>query len=327
MIRNFFKIGLVKPSIQRSARRSIECSASTAARFYATQRPQSKDDIIQKYKDKLEEKMKKTGTSSIEDLREHYKAEINKLREDERAALSNISLNLSQPSPSQSVVTGLHGSAAQIPKVPKEKAIRTLSSYVDVDKLAMHDSLQEIELIWRARHARDPNSLCAVLSAETFNRIRSVAQQYPMFILPLPRDTGASADVIENPDGASEIQFVQWSFPERDTTHCILTSLLEYKLHTDFARPHTTLIFHSELAEKREIVLLNGTVEPDMSVTPADAQFLVAALQKFYNSDPREVTEGYAREKALRRRTMLELFKRGQEFEIKDLISEVHLID
>lgn len=273
--------------------------------------------------------MCRKGVSSVDELREHFREDIIKVRECERvppitatspsSASSSDSFTASPSSPP--------AGASQIPKIPKTKPIKTLSSFVDVDKLSQHTAANEIELIWRARFANDPSALCAVLPADAFQRIKATARQYPMFILPLPRDATDALEAVSNPDGASEIQFVQWTFPEANTAHCLLTSLLEYKLHTEFARPHTTLIFHAELAESHGLVFLNGTVERDMNISAADAQFLVISLQKFYNCDPRAETEPYAREKALRRRLLLELFKKGEGFEIADLIKETQMAD
>ncbi|KAK7207084.1 ATP11 protein-domain-containing protein [Myxozyma melibiosi] len=301
--------------------------------------PLSKDEIVARYKEKLAQVMKEKGASSVDELREHFKDEIVKVREREKIPPPfSIKSTSSESDPSSSSPSSTVSSSSStpsqsspappnIPKVPKAKKIKNLSSFVDVEKLAQHTEKKEIELIWRARFANKPNALCAVLTVEAFNKIRSNARRYPMFILPLPRDATSGLHAVENPDGASEMQFVQWTFPEKDTVHCLLTSLLEYKLHTEFARPHTTLIFHADLAESHDLVLLNGTVEPDMNISSADAQFLVICLQKFYNLDPRTETDRYAREKALRRLLLLELFHKGEGFNISDLINETQMAD
>ncbi|KAK9467465.1 ATP11 protein-domain-containing protein [Lipomyces arxii] len=281
---------------------------STASAYY---------DVTGRYKEKLDRLMKERGVSNFNELKEVYKDDILNLREREKASAKKQFNNPEQaPAPTQAQTSNLGT------KIPKESAIKSLASFVDVEKLKLHSDPKEIEMIWRARHVNDPFSLCATLPREVFDRIKANAVQYPMFILPLPRagdETGTG----------TEMHFVQWVFPGSNTTHVLLTSLLEYKLHTEFARPHTTLIFHSDLEDSHGIVLFNGSVEKDfsMNVSPADAQFLVLTLQKFYNSDPKTATDKYEREKALRRKLLLELFKTGQGFDVKDLIKEAEMVD
>ncbi|KAK9246067.1 ATP11 protein-domain-containing protein [Lipomyces tetrasporus] len=306
---------LVKRAFNSSCVRPYARIVHSYVANYSTVVPSiSEQDVVERYKDKLDKLMKEKGADTIDELKQHYKDDILRLRQNEKLAPQFKA----QRDDSAAALP-------RIPKIPKGNAIRTLSSYVDVGKLSQHQEIRDIELIWRARHAHDPFSLCATLDVETFERMRSNAQAYPMFILPLPRVVGAVET--NEAKGGTEMHFVQWTFPEKNTTHCLLTSLLEYKLHTEFARPHTTLIFHSELAESRGVVLLNGTVEKDMNISPADAQLLVLTLQKFYNSDPKGITEPYEREKALRRRMLLDLFKSGAGFDVKDLIREAEMAD
>ncbi|KAK9452610.1 ATP11 protein-domain-containing protein [Dipodascopsis uninucleata] len=294
------------------------------ARFFSNKassiRPTS--SVTEKYKEKLESIMKEKGVTSYEELRKKYKNDIIQVRNRDKLKPPTLEGSKYSEIGDDNSDVKERIQTSSIPKVPKEKAIKTLSSYVDVEKLAQHNDPREIELIWRARHAHDPFALCAVISKETFELIKNNARSYPMFILPLPRNSDE-----EPTDTGTEIQFVQWTFPDSNTTHCLLTSLLEYKLHTEFARPHTTLIFHSELLESHGIVLLNGTIEKDMNISPSDAHFLVLTLQKFYNSDPRVEVGKYEREKALRRRLLLDLFKSGSGFDINELIREAEMTD
>ncbi|KAK9352691.1 ATP11 protein-domain-containing protein [Lipomyces doorenjongii] len=306
---------LVKRAFKSSCVQPYACIVPTFVATYSTVMPPIlRKDVVEPYKEKLEKLMQEKRVDTLDELKQHYKENIVRLRQSNKLA----PLSFKKP--------GDYHAAANIPKIPKEKAIKTLSSYVDTEKLSQHKEIRDIELIWRARHAHDPFSLCAMLDVETFERMRANARKYPMFILPLPRDLNA-VEADETTTGGTEMQFVQWAFPENNTTHCLLTSLLEYKLHTEFARPHTTLIFHSELSKSRGVVLLNGTVEKGMGVSPADAQFLVLTLQKFYNSDPKGIIEPYEREKALRRRMLLDLFKSGAGFDMKDLIREAEMAD
>ncbi|KAK9363915.1 ATP11 protein-domain-containing protein [Lipomyces starkeyi] len=308
---------LVKRAFKSSCVQPYACIIPNFVANYSTVMPPIlQQDIVERYKEKLEKLMQEKRVDTLDELKQHYQEDIVRLRQSDKLA------QLPFKKPGDNIVHA----AVNIPKISKEKAIKTLSSYVDTEKLSQHKEIRDIELIWRARHAHDPFSVCATLDVETFERMRVNARKYPMFVLPLPRDLDA-VETGEATTGGTEMQFVQWAFPEKNTTHCLLTSLLEYKLHTEFARPHTTLIFHSELSESRGVVLLNGTVEKGMGISPADAQFLVLTLQKFYNSDPKVIMEPYEREKALRRRMLLDLFKSGAGFDMKDLIREAEMAD
>ncbi|KAK9474018.1 ATP11 protein-domain-containing protein [Dipodascopsis tothii] len=274
------------------------------------------EDIVARYEAKLAERMKAERVESLGELRDRYKDKIAEVRQ---AARVEPPAYVKPEGDEASEEGPLRERAPQIPQVAPKDAIKRLSSFVDVEKLRMHQDAKEIELIWRARFANDPHALCASVVADRFELVAGNARKYPMFVLPLPRG-----------EGSNEMQFVQWTFPDSHTVHCLFTSLAEYKLHKEFARPHTTMIYHKELAESHGLVLINGSVEKDMSmgVTAADAQFLVLTLQKFYNSDPRLAEGAYEREKALRRRTLLELFKNGTDtFDLQRLIDEAEMAD
>ncbi|KAK9447643.1 ATP11 protein-domain-containing protein [Limtongia smithiae] len=281
--------------------------------------------IAARYKDKLERAMKEKGVSTLEDLKVHYEDNYKQLREREPLAPTTTS-----PAAEDAQAKATPRPPV-IPKISKEQSMKTLASFIDVDKLRQHTVPREIELIWRARFANDPNALCAVLPADVFKRMRQTAKAYPIFVLPLPRspiESGADAAPLSagGKSTAAEIQFMQWTFPEDYTSHCIMTSLLEFKAHKEFARPHTTLIFHTELAESHGIVLFNGSVERDMNVSNADAHFLVLTLQKFYNADT-HAESAYERAKALRRHNLLEMFKGGKNFDLELLLAEAEMID
>ena len=206
---------------------------------------------------------------------------------------------------------------------PPPPGVKTLASFVDVEKLAVHSDAKEIELIWRARFVDDAQSLCAVLPAESYARMAAVAQRHPMFVLPLPRGGGGGGEGAGG--GVVELHLLQWTFPTADSSTVLFTSLEEYKLHREFAVPHTTLTHHCELAGRegkigggrgKGLVLAQGQVVPDRGVSVAQAQWLVVALQRFYG-----VQQGPDAE---RRQRMLALFSSGDStFSVDGLIAEV----
>jgi ATP synthase F1 complex assembly factor 1 len=128
------------------------------------------------------------------------------------------------------------------------------------------------------------------------------------FLLPLPRA------------GGIELQFLQWSFPSRDSSTVIFTALEEYRLRGEWATPHTTLTHHLELVAGKKVVLSQGAVGAGCGVTADDARLLIVALQKFYG-----VGDG---ESGRRRRRLLELFSSGDDgFSAENLVGEVERID
>jgi ATP synthase F1 complex assembly factor 1 len=195
--------------------------------------------------------------------------------------------------------------AAAAKKVTTPPGVKTLASYVDPEKLAIHNNPQEIEMIWRARFVNDPTSLCASVPAETYKRMSTLARKHPMFLLPLPRE-----------GQGVELHLLQWTFPTKDSATIIFTTLADYKLRGEYAQPHTTLTHHLELMDSHKVVLAHGQVVPDRGVKVQEAQLLLVALQKFYGG-----IEGPQQE---RRRELLEQFSSGDAaFSVDALIEEM----
>ena len=105
------------------------------------------------------------------------------------------------------------------------------------------------------------------------------------------------------------------------TTHCMLTSLAEYKLHKEYAKPHTTLMFHQELVDEVGKVLMNGQVEEDVPLSMDEAQLLVLNVQRFYGG----LTES---EGSKRKLELLKEFTAGNpDFNMERLIEEAASFD
>lgn len=79
------------------------------------------------------------------------------------------------------------------------------------------------------------------------------------------------------PDGI-EFFYVQWSGLDGSVA---FTSLGEFKLRQDMAKPFLVLKHHKELLQSKGLVLMAGHVGDGMK--PIDAQFLVNQLQIYYN--------------------------------------------
>lgn len=178
--------------------------------------------------------------------------------------------------------------------------LKTLSSYIDIPK-TLELPQKEIEYIWRLRHASDPQSLCAVIPKSTYNRIESTARKHPQFILPLPRE-GQGA----------EIHFLQWTFPTPTTTTVLFTHLAEFKLRGEYAQPHTTVTHHLDLADLKQLILLQGSVVEGRGITVEEGKWLLMCLQKFYGGEDK-----------VERRKLLEQFSHGDgNFKVEQLLEE-----
>lgn len=270
-------------------------------------------NAFDKYKSKLEKKAGELGAKDVDELKEKLKNEIEtkkkemnlidplkELEEYERRQAEEVKRL------KQNEGTGVRGAIDKnTPKLP----YKTLSSYMAVEKL--HElPLKEIELLWRARFAKKERSLQAVIQGEQFGTIFANAFKNPNFILPLPKG-----------DDGYEMHFVQWNFVGKNTTHCMLTSLAEYQLHKEYAKPHTTLLFHQELLENKELVLMNGEVEADVPLTMDEAQLLVLNVQRFYG--------GLKESKATKEKVaLLRDFTSGNpNFDMKKLIEQAASFD
>ncbi|WPH01026.1 ATP11 protein-domain-containing protein [Acrodontium crateriforme] len=274
------------------------------------------DKVLEKYKEKLDQKAKEKGLKSIDELKEAYSDEIQDLRNNAIVPGANAALNDWQtPTPKQASSSVPY----QIPpppepqqSVPKvsdcQDGVKTLGSFIDVEKTADLPN-KEIEAIWRLRHVRDSQSLCAVMNSETFDRIVQTARKHPQFILPIPRE-----------EQGAEIHFLQWTFPSPTTVTVLFTHLAEFKLRGEFAQPHTTVTHHLDLAKHKDIVLMEGRVMENRGVSVDEGKWLLMCLQKFYGFEP--LSAG-AKANAERRRKLMEQFSGGDEkFKIEELLEE-----
>ncbi|KAK6201601.1 ATP11 protein-domain-containing protein [Scheffersomyces amazonensis] len=262
-------------------------------------------DLVDKYKAKLEQKAKELGLNSIEQLKTTLKDDIEKAKKefsavDPLAELEEYEKRMAAEEKGKSKTIKVR---SPIDKETPPAPYKTLESYIDVNKVKELPR-KEIELIWRARFQNKERTLHAVLNDLQFSNMYANAFKCPSFILPLPKDG----------DGY-EMHFVQWSFVGPSTTHCMLTTVAEYKLHKEYAKPHTTLMFHQELTDKG-IVLMNGHCEQESSLTMDEAQLLVLNVQRFYGA---QVEKGVAEKKL----ALLRSFTSGDEsFNIEELVKE-----
>ncbi|CAK9442008.1 uncharacterized protein LODBEIA_P58090 [Lodderomyces beijingensis] len=233
-------------------------------------------DIINKYKDKLTQKAQELGITNLDELKDKYKEQIEKVKSE----LGGIDINAEiRKWESQKKKEESDGSVINVrsrdPGAEK-KPYKTLNDYVDVEKVRRLPR-DDIKLIWKTRFQDDPRSLHATINNQQFDEITENASKYPYFLLPLPKSDD------KDTHKGYQLEFVQWSFVGADTIHCLFTSLAEYKLHGEFAKPHVVLTFHQDLKKDKDLVLMNGLSEKDGGLSTQEAQLLVLNLQRFYN--------------------------------------------
>ncbi|CAG99360.1 Atp11p [Kluyveromyces lactis] len=244
----------------------------------------STDSLEQQYKDKLLDKAREQGFNSIEELKNSLKEEIEK----KKLELNRIDplKELEDYEQRTKMSSNIAKSRGPIdPSMPKQP-FKTLDSFLDVEKVK-NLSKQECEFLWRARWANKDNVLNAVVPIDIWEKISALAKENPFFVIPLPRERAVeetAAESAEKQEPAMEMHYIQWQFVGPKTVHCIMTTLAEYKLHKEFARPHTTLQFHLDLAKEKNIVLMNGQVESDSNVSLPESQLLLLNVQRFYGA-------------------------------------------
>ncbi|KAB8210185.1 ATP11 protein-domain-containing protein [Aspergillus parasiticus] len=259
--------------------------------------------VLDRYRNKLDQKAQEEGHGSVESLKDAYKEKIDDFR---RKASTIVTPEPSKPTPSPST-SATHppppppspqANAASEASGKSSTGIKPLSSFIDVEKV-LDLPPKEIEAIWRLRHASNPHSVCAVIPVETYQRIASAARQNPQFVLPLPRTQPEAEQSEQQGDEAAgagaEIHFLQWAFhpaaptvtsgplATSHTSTVIFTQLAAYQLHGSYAQPHTTITHHLDLADEKGLVLMHGQIMPDSGISSTDATWLVSCVQRFYD--------------------------------------------
>jgi ATP synthase F1 complex assembly factor 1 len=306
----------------------------------------TQERILAKYKEKLESVAREKGLKDVSELKEVYKDKIERLRKE--AAVPGATAPLTPPptppsSPSSGASSTSSGaSTSQAPKSPwpappppptpqadatsarPPPGVKTLNSFLDLQKVSTLPN-KEIETLWRLRHAANPQSIHFSVPSGSFNSLLSTAKRHPSFVLPLPREVPVDADPSSSTPSqppatgqAAELHYLQFTHPHPHTTTLLFTTLAEFKLRGEFASPHTTITFHSELDKTHGLVLGQGTVVENKGVSVDEARWLVMCMQKFY------VVGG---EEGKSRGELLEMFTRGDgAFRVERLLEEAEKI-
>ncbi|EFY84615.1 hypothetical protein J3458_008744 [Metarhizium acridum] len=291
-------------------------------RFLVTKKPPQA--VLDKYREKLNQKAKEEGHGSIDDLKSAYADKIDAERKKDaieypiptipQAPETPVSQPNRGPLPSQQAAK-----AASAPANANGKAaIQSLDEIVDVEKIRELPE-KELTAVWRLRHANSPQKLCAVIPTASYKAMEEMARKSPQFVLPVPHES----------QGA-EIHFLQWTFDAASNTSTVLfTQLAEFKTRGEFAQPHTTVTHHLDLADDKGLVLMQGQTMEDRGVQPEHAKWLVMCLQRFYGAweSTEAELDGSRKERADERKKLVEWFGSGDSrFSVEKLLEEAERI-
>ncbi|KAF5138786.1 Protein ATP11, mitochondrial [Metarhizium anisopliae] len=291
-------------------------------RFLVTKQPPQA--LLDKYREKLNQKAKDEGHGSIDDLKSAYadKIDAERIRDAIEYPIPTIpqapGTPISQPNrgpiPSQQAANA----ASAPPSASGKAAVQSLDEIVDVEKIRELPE-KELTAVWRLRHANSPQKLCAVIPTSSYKAMEEMARKSPQFVLPVPHES----------QGA-EIHFLQWTFDAASNTSTVLfTQLAEFKTRGEFAQPHTTVTHHLDLAEDKGLVLMQGQTMEDRGVQPEHAKWLVMCLQRFYGAweSTEAELDGSRKERADERKKLVEWFGSGDSrFSVEKLLEEAERI-
>ncbi|KAK3394136.1 ATP11 protein-domain-containing protein [Podospora didyma] len=290
-------------------------------RFLTTEQPARA--VLEKYREKLDRKAREEGLPDIDALKKAYADKIEAARKqqaiEDAALAATAAASAAGPAPPPPAT----GAASPIATTTQQRSklasssrngggVKPLDAILDLPKVRALP-VKELTAIWRLRHAEKPNSLCAVIPADTYAAMEATARLHPQFVVPVP-----------HPGQGAEIHFLQWTWdPAANGASTVLfTQLAEYKARGEFTTPHTTVTHYKDLAAEKGVVLMQGHVADDKGVTADHAQWLVMCLQRFYGGWD-GVGDDAARERAEERKRLLSWFAKGDSrFSVEKLLEE-----
>lgn len=296
-------------------------------RFLVTTQPPKA--VLDKYRAKLDQKAKKEGLATIDELKAAYAEKIEAQRKKDgietpipvipqapHTPVKQPNRDDDNPNPDP------EKAPMPPPKAPSKKdgkpAVKTLDDIFNLDKVRDLPE-EELTALWRLRHASSTHNLCAVIPAPSYKAMEKLARSAPQFVLPVPHEK----------QGA-EVHFLQWTFDAESRTSTVLfTQLAEYKTRGEFAQPHTTITHHLDLADERGLVFMQGQVMEGRGIEPEHAKWLVLTLQRFYGAWEGETAEldGQRKERAEKRKKLLDWFATGDKrFTVEKLMEEAERI-
>jgi len=204
-----------------------------------------------------------------------FKDRIQKLKEsDPDTYLKRLELMLDQTEKQKKKDTGDPKTLEQITKEQKEAAAaqptyvapKTLDKIMKVELLA-DKTPEQITELWKA-YQTPRDSVFAVINAQYWSYISVMAQAFPTFIYPLPRDNNQWFFYVGQ-WGGNEINF---------------TSLEHYKLNGPDAPVLLSMCHYPDLMESKGLCLMVGDVDSSL-IRKEDAHLLAMYVQYFHTEE------------------------------------------
>lgn len=147
----------------------------------------------------------------------------------------------------------------------------------EVFSLLLNEKREDIISIWKKMFydITGEKRISGEVKPSDYSILCEISRQYPIFILPLPRDDG--------------FEFILLKF---DNDTIFFTPLAEFQKSGEQSRPHIIINHYTELLESKELVLMSGEVTPDaVNMNASHVQTLAYVTFYFYVSGPKEVKE------------------------------------
>ncbi|KXS13270.1 ATP11-domain-containing protein [Gonapodya prolifera JEL478] len=248
------------------------------------------DPFVKKYEMKLQQKLRDQGFSSLDD----YRTSVQQRRGYATTAgpptppsASSTATAASPDTPSQT-----SDSASSSPQKTEAwrkyqpdavpPTIKSLDSILNLEKIAQL-SADEIGELWKAYHARKDGMLYAVVPADVYSKLMTRGKEYPMFLLPVPRE----------PSGF-EFFLCQFQPP---MIHFTTLASFQRQLRASPPAPavsYFTLTHYPDLYHSHGVALMRGEVDraaceqDGVQLTTEDARVLAWGVQQFYATGGRK---------------------------------------
>ncbi|CAH1733165.1 unnamed protein product [Aphis gossypii] len=249
----------------------------------------SEDDTLKNnpyytaYAEKLRDLKKKNATA--------YREALRRLREKQQETVNSVDAAVVNTT---ETVSDKNDSTETKPQAkPKRRPSqtllikpKTLEQVMNIE-LLRDKSWRDVSEIWLAYHRTRDETLSAVIPLNQFEKFYNQSIKYPMFILPLPRNTSGY-----------EFIFAQFQhYQEHSTSNCTvhLTPLISYQTYNENAPECMTVEYYTDLCNSDKAIENNGTDNESCVLmrstydgkllSAAEAACLVNQLRIFYGVD------------------------------------------
>jgi len=174
---------------------------------------------------------------------------------------------------------------------------KELKDIVHMEKLLELDS-EGITQVWQKHHETKKDVVYAVIPKKEYQKFKEMVTNYPLFLLPLPKNHASSSGY--------ELYLSKFS---SDTF--FLTQMAVFKSQGELSVPSIVMTYFPELMNEKGLVLMTGDFDPSV-VSLLEVQCLANQLKMFYS------------DKDVTKTLLLHKFnKEPDTFDYKQVISEL----